>query len=282
MIVPPEPQTTARVARHYDEVDAVYRKLWGEHLHHGLWLRGDESAETAVVNLVRKVAYAAGIGPGTEVCDVGCGYGATARWLAENRGARVTGITISDSQLAVARKRAAAGPPVRFLRADWLENPLPAASFDAVLAIESSEHMDDKARFAREAFRVLRFGGRLVLCAWTAAERPRRWETKSLLEPICIEGRLPGLATAGEYRGWLEAAGFTGIGIEDLSPFVWRTWSICAGRMMRWLATRPSAWRYLLDPEKEDRGFARAVFRIWLGYRTGCLTYTVVRATKAG
>ena len=31
------------VASHYDELDRFYRDIWGEHVHHGLWLRGEET-----------------------------------------------------------------------------------------------------------------------------------------------------------------------------------------------------------------------------------------------
>ena len=100
MIFPREIVTSRQVSGHYDDLDALYREIWGEHLHHGLWTTGRESAEAAVVALVARVADAAAIRPGDRVCDVGCGYGATSRWLAENRGARVTGLTISERQHA--------------------------------------------------------------------------------------------------------------------------------------------------------------------------------------
>ena len=90
----------ADVADHYDELDATYRDLWGEHVHHGLWLTGTETPETAVRQLVELVAEHARVGPGRRVCDVGCGYGATARMLQREYGARVSGITLSPAQYA--------------------------------------------------------------------------------------------------------------------------------------------------------------------------------------
>jgi tocopherol O-methyltransferase len=92
-------QTISRdeVASHYDELDHFYRDVWGEHVHHGLWLRGNESREQAVLQLVELVAREAQIASGMHVCDIGCGYGATARVLA-SRGAEVTGITVSPQQ----------------------------------------------------------------------------------------------------------------------------------------------------------------------------------------
>ena len=37
VIVPDIPQTAAGVAEHYDELDLAYRRIWGEHVHHGYW-----------------------------------------------------------------------------------------------------------------------------------------------------------------------------------------------------------------------------------------------------
>ena len=43
MIEPRTRQTRAEVAGHYDELDKVYREVWGEHVHHGYFVLGDES-----------------------------------------------------------------------------------------------------------------------------------------------------------------------------------------------------------------------------------------------
>lgn len=80
----------ATVARHYDELDAFYRDVWGEHVHHGLWRTGDESPLEAAEQLVDHVATAVGLQRGDHVIDVGAGYGGTARRLAARFGARVT------------------------------------------------------------------------------------------------------------------------------------------------------------------------------------------------
>ncbi len=49
------------VARHYDALDELYRRVWGEHVHHGLWRTGKESPTEAVEQLVELVAAEAGI-----------------------------------------------------------------------------------------------------------------------------------------------------------------------------------------------------------------------------
>jgi cyclopropane fatty-acyl-phospholipid synthase-like methyltransferase len=52
------------IIEHYDLVSPYYRSLWGEHLHHGYWIRGDESKEEAQLQLIEHLAEIAGIKPG--------------------------------------------------------------------------------------------------------------------------------------------------------------------------------------------------------------------------
>lgn len=288
MIRPTRPQGRRAIARHYDELDPFYRALWGEHLHHGLWTTGFESPEEAAIALVDEVARRARIGPGSEVCDVGSGYGAVARRLGR-KGARVTGLTVSPAQFWYATAVPSHDPETgngrgtdrapRFLLGDWLENDLPDNAFDAVIAIESLSHMADPARAVAEAARVLRPGGRLVACVWLAAETPRRWEVRHLLRPICDEGRLPGLPAPSDYGAWLAGAGLVDAGLDDVSHQVARTWEVVARRVAGAVLS-PATWRYLLDPRSTERAFALSVLRLLVGFRTGAVRYAIVTARK--
>ena len=279
MIRPSRPISPEAVADHYEDLDSVYREVWGEHVHHGFWRTGRESAAEAVEELVELVAAAAGVGPGTEAVDIGCGYGATARQLAARHGARVTGLTITPAQFEYA-VAATPGDNPRYLLRDWLANGLPDAAFDAAYAIESTEHMDDKARAFAEAFRVLRPGGRLAVCAWTAADPARPWQVRHLLEPICREGRLPGMGTEADYRGLLAGAGFAVEAATDVTRQVRGTWGLCARRAVVTLCTDPKSRAYLLSAASRNRVFLLTVGRIWLAYRIGAMRYLVWRARK--
>lgn len=287
------PADRGLVARHYDELDPFYRALWGEHLHHGLWTTGQESPAEAAVALVDEVARRGRVGPGSRVCDVGSGYGAVARRLAA-AGGQVTGLTVSETQyrhaVATAGARATAGPvpeggavppAPRFLLRDWMENDLEDASFDAVIAIESLSHMPDPARALMEARRVLRPGGRLVACVWLAAERPRPWERRHLLRPICDEGRLSALPSASDYGRWIATAGFRDPELEDVSHRVARTWTVCARRLAAALPRRDSL-RYLLDGRNSERAFALSVLRLLVAFRTGAMRYGIITAARPG
>ena len=274
MIIPREPQTAEDVASHYDELDGIYRALWGEHVHHGYWASGHETPGEAVDALADLVADRLELGPGERLVDIGCGYGATAARLARMHGVHVTGLTLSAEQAKVATARPGAlGFEVR----DWLDNGLPDAAFDRAYAIESSEHMVDKPLFFAEAARVLRPGGRLVVCAWLAAADASQWQVDHLLEPICREGRLPSMGTHAEYAAMAEEAGFRSAGYEDISRRVQRTWTLCLGRFLGALATDPATRKFVLRASRRNRAFALSVPRLILAYRTGAMRYGVFR-----
>ena len=278
MIIPAKEQTSAAVAQHYDDLDPFYRELWGDHVHHGLWTTGLENPAQAVENLIACVARRLELDPGQHVCDVGCGYGATAQWLAEHHGVHVTGLTISAVQAQRASERSTGSSQLRFLWRDWLDNGFETGSFDHIAAIESSEHMADKQRFFDEAYRTLRPGGRLAVCAWLARSDPRPWEVRHLLEPICREGRLPGMGNEVEYRKFAERAGFTVEAFEDLSLRVRRTWGVCAARLARKLLVNRSYRRFLRDARAGNRIFALTLLRIWAAYQTGSMRYGLLVA----
>jgi tocopherol O-methyltransferase len=281
MIAPRTPQGPPAVAAHYDDLDVLYREVWGEHVHHGLWETGRESSSEAVEHLVERVAELAEVRPGQAVCDVGCGYGATARMLASRYGATVAGLSLSEAQLRFARTRGVDPENPRFLLCDWLENQLDDGAYDAVIAVESSEHVADKPRFFAEARRVLRPGGRVVVCSWLSSDAPRRWEVDHLLEPICREGRLAGLGTAGEVRGWLESAGLILDEELDVSRQVKRTWPLCVGRSLKLLWRREEVRRWLVRGPSRNRIFALTMLRLWLAYEVGALRYGIFRARRA-
>jgi tocopherol O-methyltransferase len=287
MIVPKHSSATGRpvaeqVAHHYDELDPFYRALWGEHLHHGLWCRGTESAAEATRQLAVTVATCARIQPSDNVCDIGSGYGGTSRLLAQTYGAQVIGLTLSSAQALYAHNQPmpAHAPLPRYLQADWLANPLPAQHFHAALAIESTEHMADLRGCFAEAWRVLRPGGRLVVCAWLARPEASAAEVRYLLEPICREGRLARMGTAAEYQSLMQSVGFQVEQIQDVSTQVQRTWTVALQRLFVALGSDVQTWRYLLEAHRRERIFAWTVVRLWLAYRVGALRYAIFTAQR--
>lgn len=265
--------------QHYDALDDFYRDAWGEHVHHGLFVTGHETVAAATEALADHVIAAAEIDRTSRVVDVGCGYGLTAHRAAVTTGAQVVGLTLSRAQAERGRRRplAAGQPPPQIHVRDWLDNGLADASFDAAWAIESTTHMPHRDRVFTEIGRVLKPGGRFVLCVWMAADAPAPWQVRHLLEPICREGRLAGLGTLAENQAWIAAAGLSVERAEDWSRLVAPTWSVVARRVGWGVVTQARYRRAVLRGEGV---FARTVPRLMLAYRTGAMRYGFLVARK--
>ncbi len=267
-------------ASHYDDLDSFYREIWGEHVHHGMWLTGNETDTEAAENLVTLVAKLGGTGKDTDVCDVGCGYGATAKILAERYGANVTGMTISKMQWRYAQEHNDVPGKTTFLLRDWYQNQLPDNRFDVVETVESLEHMPDLPTFFRECYRVMKPGGRLVAVAWMSCENPGALSKHHLIDAITRESQIAGVRPESEFRAAALEAGFTNYQFHDYAQQVKKTWPLCAWRTVKGFFTKPHYRSFLFSSKNPNRIFALTLFRIWLAYELGVQRYGVFSADK--
>lgn len=160
-------EATHDPASHYDRVTEAWGLLLGEDLHYGVFRIGDEALPTATLALTERMAAAASLRAAERVIDVGCGTGSPACFIAERFGVDVTGITTSAVGVAAASRRAAdrgLHDRVRFEERDGTANGFPDDSFDVAWVLESSHLMRARSRLVSECARMLRPGGRLVLC----------------------------------------------------------------------------------------------------------------------
>jgi arsenite methyltransferase len=138
-----------------------------------------------VVAQRRETLRALALQPGERVLDIGSGPGLLVAEMAKVVGpsGRVTGLEISDSMLALGRRRCA-GTSIRdrvgFVKADAVALPFPDGMFDVAVSTQVYEYVADlKAAFA-ELHRVLRPGGRALIIdtdwdsiVWNAANQNR-------------------------------------------------------------------------------------------------------------
>jgi tocopherol O-methyltransferase len=266
------------IREHYDTLSLFYRFFWGVHIHHGYW-EGDETPETAQVNLIHRLAEQTGICRGARVLDIGCGLGGSSLWLARHLDCSVTGITLSPVQARMAGRRARAealADRVRFLVMDANRLSLSPASYDVVWIIECSEHLRDKAAFFATCAELLRPGGRLALCAWLSAARPDDRAQQRLVADVCRGMLCPSLATRDDHVHWMREAGFETVEVEDLTRRVARTWEDCL-RIVR----RP--WVRLLLPffGARVRAFVASFESIRRAYAEGAMAYGMLTAQRA-
>ncbi|MFL9915762.1 methyltransferase domain-containing protein [Paraburkholderia fungorum] len=107
------------------------------------------------------------IRPGHHVLDTGCGSGNAILALAASTGpsGKIVGLDSSAVMIGEARKRfPASALPVEFVEGDVLDLPFLDASFDRVRADRLLLHVDDPVKGLSEMVRVLKPGGRIVVC----------------------------------------------------------------------------------------------------------------------
>jgi cyclopropane fatty-acyl-phospholipid synthase-like methyltransferase len=158
------------ISRYYDLSEVHYRKIWkldrSHSLHYGYWDSSVKNFHEALLNLNKILAEIAEIKKGENILDAGCGIGGSSIWLAKERNCRVTGISLNEKQIAKANtlaKTFGVTEKVFFEKKDYSNTFYPADSFDIVWAIESVCYADDKSEFLKEAYRVLKPGGRLII-----------------------------------------------------------------------------------------------------------------------
>jgi tocopherol O-methyltransferase len=215
----------AKIIDHYDRVSPYYHSLWGEHLHHGYWIRGDESKEIAQQQLVEYLASLAGVRPGAEILDIGCGFGASSLYLAQKYAATATGITISPVQVEMANRAAtAAGARARFLLmdAEALRFDKP---FDLLWSVESISHYQNIEQFFRSAANYLKPGGAFALTDWFKRENLSSTEYHEFIAPI-DKGMFVELHTMDDYARYLESAGLPIVHRENLTASCAKTWDL--------------------------------------------------------
>jgi tocopherol O-methyltransferase len=165
--------------------------------HSGYFTSPTQTKEDAQVALIQLLLSRSGLSEVSattplRVLDVGCGLGGTTRYLAQECGFEVTGVTISSEQVKMAYNlsRTAAGlssgtlptsldgnepeiiklgaGSVRFIQmdAETMGERFDSERFDVVWICEALSHFPDKALFFRNAAKVLVPGGRLVMADW--------------------------------------------------------------------------------------------------------------------
>lgn len=118
--------------------------------------------------------------PGQQVLDLGCGAGGISEYISDVTGATLTGIDNASSAVAEAEARTA-GEPVRlrFFEGDLNTLDLPAASFDAVIMVDSIYWAADMTEALSSICRSIRAGGQLAV---VIAERRGEDEGSESLE----------------------------------------------------------------------------------------------------
>jgi tocopherol O-methyltransferase len=270
----PRPNEKQKIIQHYDMVSPYYQSLWGNHIHHGYWIRGDESKEAAQEQLIDYVANLAGVKPGCRLLDIGCGYGGTSLSLARRFGVSATGITISPVQVEMANRGAAEQRlDAKFLLmdAEALQFPQP---FDVLWSLESISHYHDVGAFFVSAAKHLKPGGTFALTDWFRKEGLSPAQKKKFIQPI-EQGMFVELHEMDEYERLLNAAGFHVSHREVLNDRCSKTWDLGAS-----IIKDGTFWALAAKQGPHFITYLKAFQALRAGYSSGNFVYGLFVAKK--
>ena len=151
--------------QHYDVGNDLYERMLDKRMVYtcGYWsgsppARNLDEAQEAKLDLICKKLN---LKPGQTVLDIGCGWGSFAKFAAEKYGAHVTGVTISQEQVALARERCK-GLPVEIRLEDYRDT---TGQFDHIVSLGMFEHVGYKnyRTYMKKVFSLLKPEGLFLL-----------------------------------------------------------------------------------------------------------------------
>lgn len=212
---------------YYESCESDYRLFWNlDHsmaMHAGFWDDTTKSLSDALNRENEVLAEIAQISTTDRVLDAGCGVGGSSIFLASRYGCNVIGITLSSKQASKALSNATkygVAPQVSFQVRDYCNTQFPDASFDVVWGLESVCHATDKAQFVKEAYRLLKPGGRMILADGFASKTQyipqEAYEMKKWLKGWGVDS----LETVGAFENHLYNNGFQQINFRNITKNV--------------------------------------------------------------
>jgi len=212
------------IVNYYNSTENAYKDSWDLEnslsIHYGYW---DDKVKTFPQSLLRMnevMMETAVINSTDKVLDAGCGVGGSSIFLAEKKGCQVTGISLSEKQVAQANELAVKkklSNNLSFAVMNYSATNFPDASFDVVWGCESICYADNKELFIKEAFRLLRPGGRLVVADGFVTD------FKNNDHPL-IRNWLDGwqvnyLESPERFQHFMQTAGFSDIHYRDITKY---------------------------------------------------------------
>jgi cyclopropane fatty-acyl-phospholipid synthase-like methyltransferase len=214
------------IEQYYDLSEVHYKLFWNleesRSLHYGYWDKNTKNFHEALLNINSILSQFAEIKANEKVLDAGCGVGGSSQWLGVNIGCQVIGISLSQKQVNKANlisKNLGLDSKVNFEKRDFINTGFADNSFDVVWAIESVCHANNKSDFLKEAYRILKKGGRLIMADFFKKEN-LKGEDASIIHKWATGWAVPDFSTMKDFQSKLQEEGFKEVTIQDATEAI--------------------------------------------------------------
>jgi len=215
-----------KVAAYFQETDSSYRN-WGDSdaysLHYGYHDEPGMNQRRALTRMNEVIAEQVKLNRGEMVLDAGCGVGATPIWMAKTFGAQVHGLSLSPLQVKKAKgfaKTQGVANSAKFYLRNFLKTGFPANYFDVVFAQESSSQTYEKQAFLREAMRILKPGGRIMVIDLFLTKEKLNETEKFAIDKWCDGWAMAFLPSIKGFAVDLKKCGFKNVRTIDNTPYI--------------------------------------------------------------
>jgi len=222
-----EKDNVQKVKDYYNNVQSSYNSFWMNKrnlaMHLGFWDKDTKNQHDALMNENRYIAKALDINQNDIILDAGCGVGGTAIWVAEEYGAKVSGISIMENQIVLAKKYAkdrGVDKLVDFKVQNYVNTSFPDESFTKIYAMESVCHTENKEDFFLEAYRLLKPGGELAFIDEFVTKNSLTNKEQKILDDWLLGWAVPNMLTVRDFKNRLEKTGFKNIRDVDVTKKV--------------------------------------------------------------
>ncbi|MEF8792511.1 SAM-dependent methyltransferase [Thiohalorhabdus sp.] len=268
---------TAREYYNSEDADTFYFTIWGgEDLHIGMYQSEDESIFDASVRTVHHMAdqVRQTINASTRVCDIGAGYGGTARHLVKRFGCHVDALNLSEVENERDRqmnKEQGLDHLIDVYDGSFDDTPFADNSFGLVWCQDSILHADDREVVLKEVDRILKPGGEFIFTD------PMQTDDvpEGVLDPILARIHLPSLGSVRFYREVAAKLGWEDLGFDDHTPQLPRHY----GRVLEELQRRENELRGKVSDEYIEN--MKKGLRHWVdGGNSGYLAWGILHFRK--
>lgn len=219
--------TESDIINYYEQCQVDYEIVWHLNsqmcMHYGYWDKTTSNLRSALRNMNLKLAALAEIKPGDRILDAGCGVGGSSFFFAKNYDCKTEGITLSNQQVNYAKEKArklGLEHKVNFSVNNYLDTKFPDNYFDVVCAIESVCHANEKDSFLKEAFRILKKGGRLVVADFFSNSPEYSHDQNSWLQKWASSWAVPFFECLDTFEQKAVENGFSHVNSINITPHI--------------------------------------------------------------